>query len=135
MGRSPSFTIESIQVPSVDQTTENLEMIKDLNSLKEDQKVQITFKSEFDKFGIYRSISCYDYTPSELSPHITYVVTSNNYEPCFAKIGLNVFALKDPIIPNDIHMTGWVITSDGYIRETEHFTILYKLTGIKIIED
>ena len=135
MGRSPFFTVESIQLPPIDQSPENLELLKLLCSLKTGDKVSINIESRPASIvGIPRSISTYNYTPSSLSKYITYVVTSDNYAPGLSAIGLVAIALADPSIPEDIHIDGWVITSDGFIRETEHFTILCKLNGLEIVE-
>jgi hypothetical protein len=134
MGRSPFFTVESIQRPPIDQTSENLILLKSLQSLKKEQKVKINIASVPSHFGLPRSISIYEYTPSAVSSDIVYEVTSSNYEPALGEIGLSAIALRDQRIPEVEHITGWIITSDGYIRETEHYTILYKLNGLKIIE-
>lgn len=133
MGRSPFFTIHQICRPSVDQSLTNLQMLTELVSLKVGQKVKFSVKQVYE-FGISRSISVYDYTPSAISSHIEYVVTSTNYAPGLSEIELKAFALKDPSISDKKHIVGWIITSDGYIRETEHYTILYKLDSLKIIE-
>ena len=134
MGRSPFFTIESIMCPEIEQTSENLQLLEQLKSLKENQRVKITVKCMADKLGPSRSISKYEYTPSNVSKRITYNVISTNYAPGLSKIGLVAYLLKDPSIPDEKHINGWVITSDGYIRETEHFSIQFKLHSLQIIE-
>lgn len=110
-------------------------MLTELTSLKVGQKVKISVQSVSTyQFGIPRSISVYDYTPSDISSHIVYVVESTDYAPGLAEIGLNAIVFKDPQIPESEHIIGWVITSDGYVRETEHYSILYKLNSLHVIE-
>lgn len=121
MGRYPFFSIH--------------QMLSKLTSLKVGQKVNFSVKPVSSRdFGVHRSISVYEYTPSAISSHIVYVVETNDYAPGLSEIGLKAFALKDPQIPDSEHIIGWIITSDGYIRETEHFTIISKLDRLEIIE-
>ena len=126
MGRSPFFSIKNIECPpSVP--------VPELMTLQVGQIVSINFES-FSVGTIPRSISTYGYTPSCSNSHINYVVESTDYVPELSKIGLSAIALRDPKIPEDEHIVGWVITSDGYVREIEHFGILYKIQTLKIIE-
>jgi len=128
MGRSPFFSIKDIYRPSSDTFPE-------IMALQVGQKVSINVESiPSQEFGIHRSISLYKYIPSTVSSQIEYVVESIDYVPRLSEIGLTAFALRDPRIPSSEHITGWVITSDGYVRETEHFSILYKLSRFHIIE-
>mgnify|MGYP003350938062 FL=1 len=59
---------------------------------------------------------------------------SDDYAPGLSEINLRAIGLRDPRIPTKDHITGWVITTDGYIRETEHFGILHRLNDIEILE-
>jgi len=128
MGRSPFFSIKDISRPSSS-------TFPGIMELQVGQKVSIDVESiSTFQFGIPRSISVYEYTPSAISSDIEYLVESTNYAPGLSEIGLHAFALRDPRIPSSEHITGWVITSDGYVRETEHFSILYKLSRFHIIE-
>jgi hypothetical protein len=134
MGRSPFFTVESIQRPPIDQTPENLILLESLQSLKKGQKIKIYYGVVPTHYGIPRSISTYEYTPSAVSSNIVYEVTTTDWAPYLSTINLTAIALRDQRIPDTVHITGWIITSDGYIRETEHYTILHKLNGLEIVE-
>lgn len=131
MGRSPFFTIHQIVRPPVEQTDENLKIIQTLSTLVEGQHVRFTCE-RID--NLTRTISVYEYTPSPISKHIVYDVVSTNLQPELADINLNAIALKDPAINSSQHIIGWVITSDGYIRETEGYGINYRLKSIEIVE-
>jgi len=134
MGRSPVFTIGQINCPPVEPSP----VLDMLASVKSGQKVKITLQEHkpdhYQKFGIPRSVSVYEYTPSQISSSIEYVVDSDDYAPGLSEINLRAIGLRDPRIPTKDHITGWVITTDGYIRETEHFGILHRLNDIEILE-
>ncbi len=134
MGRSPFFSLNQICRPFVGQSLENLMLLESLRSLKQGQKIKISFVGVPSHFGLPRSISVYEYTPSAVTSDVVYDVTSSDYEPALGEIGLSAIALRDQRIPEAEHITGWIITSDGYIRETEHFGVLYRLSGIEILE-
>ena len=134
MGRTPFFSYDKICRPRVDQSLTNLQLLTELQDLQAGQKIKIEFVGVPTHFGIPRSISVYEYTPSEISSEITYVVDSTNYEPGIASVGLRAIALRDPQISEAEHITGWVITSDGYFRDTEHYTIFYRLKNLTILE-
>jgi hypothetical protein len=134
MGRSPFFTVGQIVCPPIEPSP-SLDI---LASVKSGQKVKITLQEHksdhYQKFGIPRSISVYDYTPSHVSSTIEYVVETDNYIPELSEINLRAIGLRDQRIPTKDHIIGWVITTDGYIRESEHFGILHKLNCIEILE-
>ena len=130
MGRSPFFSIDTIVRPPIEQTESNLKMIQTLQSLNKGQCVRITLESTG---SVCRSISVYEYEPSPISSYIVYDVISTNFQPELADINLYAIALKDPTIIDSKHIIGWVITTDGYIRESEHYTIKYKLKSIEIV--
>ena len=132
MGRSPFFTINQIYQPPVEQSDENLKIIQTLSTLVEGQRVRFTCVPVY--YGLTRTISVYEYTPSNISHDIVYDVVSTNFEPALADINLTAIALKDPAIISSQHIIGWVLTTDGYIRETEGYGIKYKLNSIEIVE-
>lgn len=91
-----------------------------------------------------RSVSI-DFTMhwSSINSDITYVVDNDNYEGflnvrSFEHFGktytFKSIALRDITIPYEDHTYLWLLTNDGYIRECEHYTKMYKITGIEIIE-
>lgn len=125
MGRSPFFTLSQVELPQPTDASGAL------NDLKVGQFVQFSFsryspdKTGFSGIsGICRGISTYDYIPSVMSSRLTYQVTSIDTIPAFHEIGLRVISVIDVNHSNPtMHMNGWYITTDGYVRECEHFGI------------
>lgn len=121
MGRSPFFTLSQVELPQPTGASEAL------NDLKVGQFVQFTFRKYVDESGfqgVFRSISTYEYTPSAISSKITYQVTSIDMIPAFHEIGLRIISVIDVNHSNPtMHINGWYITTDGYVRECEHFGI------------
>jgi hypothetical protein len=117
MGRSPFFTLSHIELPSPTSTSDALA------KLTVGQIVRFTFANvPYQKCQLPRAISTYGYTPSGISKDITYQVTSTDAIPCFSQIGLRAISLIDINHSNpQLHINGWYITTDGYVRECEHF--------------
>ena len=128
MGRSPHFTLSQVELPH---PTSASDALKDL---KVGQRVRFSFGRRIDETGlplVYRAISTYEYTPSAVSNNITYEVTSIDAIPAFAQLGLRVISLIDVHHSNpSMHMDGWYITTDGYVRECEHFGIMATVTSV-----
>lgn len=122
MGRSPFFTLSQVELPLPTDASEAL------NELKVGQFVQFSFGKYCPNTsglpGVYRSISTYEYIPSAVSSRLTYQITSIDAIPAFHDIGLRVISVIDVNHSNPkMHMNGWYITTDGYVRECEHFGI------------
>jgi hypothetical protein len=127
MGRSPDFSLFSIEQP------QHVPSATILEQLKVDEQVQITFSEPYadHEQRIFRAVSVYYCEPSHLSKHNTYRVTDINYHPVFQQIGLRVITLIDVNHPNPSnHIDAWVITTDGFIRECEHFGLMYKIDSV-----
>lgn len=140
MGRSPNFTIVSVPLYAV------LPVSETLQQLKKGDKVKIVFK-EFKECTISRSISIYnideyeyDYEQNCLIDASTerkepiYEITNVDAIEEFHKIGLNVISLIPENYPNpEKYRDTWYITTDGYCRECEHFTVLSQIESIQIM--
>ena len=128
MGRSPHFTLSQVELPH---PTSASDALKELTVGK---RVGFTFGHCVDDSGlpvVCRSISTYAYIPSAISNNITYEVTSIDAIPAFAQLGLRVISLIDVHHSNpSMHMDGWYITTDGYVRECEHFGITATVTSV-----
>ena len=130
MGRSPYFSVSHIEQPQPVQSANVLQQ------LKVEDRVQITFSNPNNDIEppIYRAVSTYYLQPSELSSRITYRVSDINYHPEFEQIGLRVITLIDVSHPDPSnHIDAWVVTTDGYIRECEHFGLMYKIDSVSNI--
>lgn len=131
MGRSPYFSVSDIEQP------QPVKSANVLQQLKVEDRVQITFSNPHNDANsprVYRAVSVYYCEPSPLSSHATYRVTATNYHPEFEKIGLRVITLIDVTHPNPSnHIDAWLITTDGYIRECEHFGLMYKIDSVSNI--
>ena len=127
MGRSPFFTLSDISLPQAMPTSDNIKQ------LKVGDKIRLKLKAYVSPH-IYRSISVYECEPSPLSQDIIYEVTDVDHIPCFHKIGLNVISVISTVHQNPLnHMNGWYITTDGYIRECEHFGVMSIIESIEIV--
>ena len=128
MGRSPHFTLSQVELPHPTSASDALK------KLTVGQRVRFTFGQHIDESGwsgIARAISTYEYSPSAVSNYITYEVTSIDAIPAFAQLGLRVISLIDVHHSNpSMHMDGWYITTDGYVRECEHFGIMATVTSV-----
>ena len=79
----------------------------------------------FEQMPLVRCPSNYGYSESPIDSRITYVVSSVNYDPTlFRMTGLRAITLRDITIPEGNHFETWVITTDGYIRESEEYGII-----------
>jgi hypothetical protein len=138
MGRSPNFTIESVPRYAV------LPVSETLKQLKKGDKIKIIFK-EFTEFKIARSISIYNTDGYDYEQDCPIGITKKSEEPIyeitnvdaieeFHKIGLNVISLipANHLNPEKYRDT-WYITTDGYSRECEHFTVLSQIESIQIM--
>jgi hypothetical protein len=129
MGRSPFFTLSNVPLlPTLPSSVQ-------LKQLKVGDKIKISFSERTDEKAGFpaRSVSTYDYVPSPLSTELVYVITNTDVCSSFHEIGLNLISVisASHLDPSN-HMDGWYITTDGYIRECEHFGILYKIDSIEI---
>lgn len=127
MGRSLTFTMDDIYYPKP------LPSSFDLSSLKVEENIKIYYEKEKQEEprGLQRSVSCYRKNPSPISDISVYVVESIDYQQDL-KNNIRVIVVRDININKDNHIYSWCITTDGYIREIEHFSILYKINNIVI---
>lgn len=127
MGRSPFFSIYSLPLDQVMPTSDHIKQ------LKVGDKIRLKLKA-YNSSHIYRAISIYEYEPSHLSQDIIYEVTDVDHIPSFHEIGLNVISVISTSHQNPSnHMNGWYITTDGYIRECEHFGVMSIIESIEIM--
>jgi hypothetical protein len=104
-----------------------------ISDLKVGDKVKITLmKSPHHKQNlVYRSVSTYDCIPSPLSTRPIYEITSIDSYP-LQKFNVRALNLIDTSHPNpEMHIDAWVITTDGYVREGEHFGIMCAIDKIE----
>jgi hypothetical protein len=128
MGKSPSFSLSDIEQP------QHVKSANILEQLKIDDVVQITFSNPYidsDDPTCYRSVSVYNYEESHLASSKHYRVSNIISHPDFEKFGLRIITMIDVEHPNPSnHIDAWVVTTDGYIRESEHFGLMYKIDSI-----
>ena len=125
MGRSTSFSLIDVEQPS------HVPSATVIQQLKVGDCVQITFSNSPNRSQLYRAVSVYYCEPSPLASHTTYRVSDTNYHPEFEQIGLRVLTLIDVDHPNPSnHIDAWVVTTDGFIRESEHFGLMYQIDSV-----
>ena len=161
MGRSPFFTIHQIKIgpikePSINQEDVEFNLVSLLSSLQNGDIIKLKFKdikySSIPGGFFPRSISIDfsgDTYSSSISDDIHYKVINNNFEPVlnkrtfdycgstyqFKSIALQDNSLQDkPHLSDKSHEFYWFLTNDGYVRECEHYTYLYLVDSIEIIE-
>jgi hypothetical protein len=127
MGRSPNFTLSNVPLPAP------LPSSGVISRLKVGDVIRLALKLHDVSYGICRSISTYSYEPSPLSSHVSYRVTSVDVVPAFSEIGLRVISVIATNHPRpENHMDGWYITTDGYVRECEHFGIQQAISDVHV---
>jgi hypothetical protein len=62
------------------------------------------------------------------------VVDEIDIDSSLNKHGVRALALRDPSIPKEAHMYAWFVTTDGYVRECEHYGIMCMLATVEVIE-
>lgn len=124
MGRGPFFCIEDIPKKEISPASDALKLLQIGDIVK--------FKIIGDRF-FHRCTSIYDKEPSTppIKNDMVYKITDINTE-CMRSLGLNIIYLIDINHPNpDNHIDGWCVTTDGYIRETEHYTIMFCIESVE----
>ncbi len=107
-----------------------------LKDLSEGQIVRFTIvRSDMEHILTpARTVSTYDYEPSVFSEHLEYRVIHTDFYQDLAQFGLRAISFIDTQHTNPTnHIDTWVITTDGYVREAEHFGLLYTLASVKIL--
>ncbi len=129
MGRSPLFNIDNIEVPP--HHTDSSEIIK---TLQPGQRVKLSIATPLP-YGNYvcRSPSTYGKSTSSINM-IELVVDNIDIDLDLTKHGIKTLALRDPMILKEDHMYTWYVTTDGYVRESEHYGIIYKIVSVIVIE-
>ena len=133
MGRSPFFTLNDIPLMKPTDASDALKKLQPGQTIK--FRLSTPKYSHENPFPMLpRSVSTYDYIPSRVSQNITYIVEHVDYITSLSEIGLRVIALIDSKhhSPSE-HMYAWYVTTDGYIRECEHFGLLYSIESIEVI--
>jgi hypothetical protein len=127
MGRSLTFTLDDIYYPKP------LPSSYDLSKLKVGENIKICYEKEkIDEAPVLqRSVSCYRKNPSYISVNSIYIVESIDYQENL-KNNIRAIVVRDINISEEQHIYSWCITTDGYIREIEHFGILYKINNVII---
>lgn len=139
MGRSPSFTIKDVILPEFLPSSEKLsnlnngQIVKLITAPNNDMKPDTSSPNNDMKPALFRSISTYGQQTS--STDTTLIVDDINFCDGFKEFGIGCIVFRDPNIPIENHMYAWCVTTDGYIREIEHYGIIGKILDVEIIEE
>lgn len=126
MGRSPFFNPGQINFPK------SLPVSDKLSKLVKGDYVWLMIGMNSKPMSVCRTVSTYSYLTS--STNIRLIVDSINYEKnIFDGTEVRCIVFRDPDIPPDNHMYSWCITTDGYMRETEHFGISEEVIDIRVV--
>lgn len=129
MGRSPLFTFDKVEFP-----LEKPACAAELETLRVGQRVRITCDDSESKYNtrVHRTPSTYGCESSHY--HNTELIVDNiNVEPDLNKYGVRAIAFRDPSISKDNHIYTWYVTTDGYVRESEHFCITEILMTVELL--
>lgn len=129
MGRSPFFKIDSIELPE-----EKPACAAILEALQPGQRVRITCSEDKEyHVGVHRTPSNYGYATSSYYD-TDLIVDSINVDSALNKLGIRAIALREPDISESDHFYTWYITTDGYVRECEHYGIMHVLETVVVSE-
>ena len=133
MGRSPLFEFKKYV-----EFLEELSSSDELTGLLVGQRVNLNIKSytttpvqRSQPMTLCRSISTYDKYTS--STQTTLVVDHIDFDTDFNEHGIRCIVLRDPDISIENHMYAWCVTTDGYLREIEHYGIIGKVLDVEIM--
>ncbi len=124
MGRSPFFSFSKVAFPA-----ERPESAATLETLQKGQRVRIRVQQSS---RAHRSPSNYGYATSSLyAPEL--IVDHIDIEPELAAYGVRAIAFRDARISGADHKYIWYVTTDGYVRECEHFGIMHMIESIELL--
>ena len=133
MGRSPLFEFKKYV-----EFLEELSSSDELTGLLVGQHVILNINSytttpvqRSQPMTLCRSISTYDKYTS--STQTTLVVDHIDFDTDFNEHGIRCIVLRDPDISIENHMYAWCVTTDGYLREIEHYGIIGKVLDVEIM--
>jgi hypothetical protein len=126
MGRSPFFNTDDVELPAEKPACASI-----LETLQPGQRVTLNINRAVPG-RVNRTPSTYGYNTSNCHA-VELIVDDINYDASLNKHGIRAIALRDPRIGRDMHMYTWVVTTDGYVRECEHFGIMHELETVELL--
>ena len=128
MGRSPFFNVDEIDIP-----VEKPACAAILETLQPGQLVCITYDANAEcNQRVYRTVSSYGLDTSSITAEVL-VVDEINIDASLNKLGIRALAFRDPEIPKNEHIYTWYVTTDGYVRECEHYGIMMMLSSVEVL--
>jgi hypothetical protein len=124
MGRSLHFSYSEIELPYQSPASEKIQQ------LQTGQKIKLIISS-FNTKIIRRSVSNYGFKTSNIYKEL--IIDSNDSDINLHPFGLRSILLRDSSLEYASQFYEWILTSDGYIRESEHYGILYIVNDIEIL--
>lgn len=126
MGRSPFFNVDDVELPAEKPACSAI-----LETLQPGQRV--TLYINLDVPGrVHRTPSTYGHNTSSYHA-VELIVDDINYDASLNKHGIRTIAFREPQLEHDTHMYTWVVTTDGYVRECEHFGIMHELETVDLL--
>ena len=128
MGRSPFFNVDKVEYPA-----EKPACAAILATLQPGQCVRLTpvMESPYSN-RVHRTPSTYRRVTSPIDAQ-ELIVDEIDIDSSLNKHGVRALALRDPSIPKEAHMYAWFVTTDGYVRECEHYDIIGILETIELL--
>lgn len=129
MGRSPLFNVDTVEFPDKKPACAVV-----LADLQPGQRVRLVCDPDSEySMRAHRTASNYGYATS--SYYDTELIVDNiNVDPALNKHGVRAIAFREPSISKDDHYYMWYVTTDGYVRECEHYGIMQMLATVEVIE-
>jgi hypothetical protein len=128
MGRSPFFNVDEVDIPVVKPTCAAI-----LRTLQPGQHVRFTYdaNAEYNQ-RVYRTVSSYGINTSSITAEVLVVDEIDN-DASLNKLGIRALAFREPRIPKHDHIYTWYVTTDGYVRECEHYGIMKMLSSVEVL--
>lgn len=129
MGRSPFFNVDFVNIP-----VEKPACAAILGTLQPGQHVRFTYNANAEcNQRAYRTVSSYGLDTSSITADVL-VVDEIDKDSSLNKLGLRALAFREPWIPKNKHIYTWYVTTDGYVRECEHYGIMMMLSSVEVLE-
>jgi hypothetical protein len=128
MGRSPFFNIDTVEFPDDKPACSAV-----LETLQVGQCVRITCDNESPySMRVHRTPSNYGCVTSSYND-VDLIVDNINVDPALNTHGVRAIAFREASISEDGHYYTWYVTTDGYVREREHYGIIQMLVTVKLL--
>jgi len=123
MGRSFYFSFNNIALPSEVPIVSHI-----LKQCKNDDLITIEIDTTYEPLTFPRAPSTYGHMPVLLA-NDTYKIINNDFESISGHVGIRALYVR-PYPDKEELISSWIITTDGYVRDIEGYTVVAKLEKV-----